>query len=157
MIEVRLAEHEIVMAAGVGVRRQAEALAKGLPDKHGFEGEGFAVHIDGALGELAVAKATNRFWNGSVSTFKAGGDVGRIQVRTRSKDWYDLIVRRDDRDDDAFVLVTGRCPVYKVWGWIRGADAKREAFLQTHGDREAAWFVPKDALVAIRTTEAVAA
>ncbi len=153
LMKILLAQHEIEMAAQVGLRRQLEALQRNLPDRHGYNGrDGWTVHIEGAAGELAVAKTLGRFWNGSVNTFHNGGDVGKIQVRTRSKDDYDLIVREDDRDGDYFVLVTGCIPSFEVRGWILGTDAKRPEWLQTHGGREAAYFVPAAALTPFRQT-----
>jgi hypothetical protein len=143
MIEVELTEYELQMGASVGVRRHIEALAKGLPDKHGFDEVGWNIHVEGALGELAVGKAIGRFWNGSSGTFKQGGDLGLVQVRTRSKHHYDLIVRDADRDEDVFILCTGTAPKYCVWGWTYGADAKKPEFAQTYGGRPVAFFVPK--------------
>lgn len=134
------------MAAMVGVKRQLEALKDGRPDRHGYEGDGWAVHVEGAAGEQAAAKAMNRFWSGSINTYQLGGDVGEIQIRTRSKGYYELIVREQDDDNAAFVLVTGAAPTYQVVGWIFGRDAKRAEWSKTHGDRPAAYFVPHAAL-----------
>jgi hypothetical protein len=145
-IEVRLSGAEVVMAATVGIHRQIEALRRALPDKHGYKGDGWSEHIEGAGGEAAVGRATGSYWAGTVNTFKQGGDVGRKQVRTRSGETYDLIVRDDDPDDAPFFLVTGRLPNFKVWGWIWGRDAKRPEWRKAYGDRPAAFFVPKEAL-----------
>lgn len=138
------------MAAGVGLERQLRALADRRPDRHGFvpkDGDtGWSLHIEGACGEVAVAKVLNRFWNGSVDSFKSGGDVGDVQVRTRSRHEYELIVRQDDRDSDVFILVTGRAPTFRVVGYILGRDAKRPEFEQRHGNRPAAYFVPHSVL-----------
>lgn len=144
---ITLAWFELATAAQVGLRRHIEALMKGLPDKYGFNQEtGWNVHIEGAAGEMAVAKCLNMFWNGSVNTFKRDADVGKLQVRTRSKEDYDLLVRPDDRDGDVFVLVTGKAPTFKVHGWRYGVDAKQPEFMQTHGGRDPAYFVPKSKL-----------
>lgn len=145
MIEVELEEHEVLYGAFLGVRRHAEALARGLPDRHGAEAS-WDLHVEGACGEMAFAKAVNRYWDGSCSTFRTKADVGALEVRTRSKPWYELIVREDDADDSVFVLVTGRAPRYSVRGWIKAGDAKKAEWLQTHGGREAAYFVPHVAL-----------
>ena len=143
--EVRLTMSEVSLAAGVGMRRQIMSLFS--PDAHGCDGkEGWTLHIEGAGGELAVAKLLNIYWDGSVGTFSNGGDVGRLQVRTRSRLDYELIVRPRDRDEDLFVLVVGRIPVFHVVGWIRGRDARRPEWLAEHGGRPAAHFVPQDAL-----------
>lgn len=120
------------------------------PDRHGYKGAGWSEHIEGACGEAAVAKVLNRFWNGSVDTFATGGDVGDIQVRTRSSHDYELLVRPDDRDSDVFILVTGRAPTFRVIGYIWGRDAKRPEWLQTHGSRPAAYFVPHAFLTPIK-------
>ena len=149
-MRVTLEWFEVLLAATVGVRRQLEALRSGRPDCHGFDGAtGWQVHIEGACGEMAFAKATGRYWSGSINTFKAGGDVGNIQVRTRSRDDYDLIVRDDDRDEDIFVLVIGKAPTFRVVGWIQGAEAKRPSWRHVYGARPPAFFVPQAALFPI--------
>lgn len=157
MIDVTLDWFELALAAEVGVRRQLESFREGRRDLYGAKsaegggrGRGWHLHIEGAAGELAVAKALGRFWNGSVNTFRQGGDVGAVQVRTRSRHWYDPIVRTHDRDEDYFVLVTGVAPSFRVVGWIRGADAKRPEWLRDHGGHGEAYFVPRDGLTAFR-------
>lgn len=144
MIEVVLTEYEMHLAAPVGVRRHIDCLVNGrrqaAAEKEPVGDWNQAV--EGALGECAVAKFLKRYWNGSVNTFKLGGDVGDVQVRTRSKHHYDLIVRERDRDEDWFVLVTGTAPRYRLRGYMRGADAKQGQYLANHGGHGAAWFVP---------------
>lgn len=148
-VAVTLTPAEIVMAAAVGAARYAESIQFRRRDVHGFDpsqSSGLAIHVEGACGELAVAKLRGRYWGGTVGSFKAA-DIGtNVQVRTRSRHDYDLIVRSDDADDDIFVHVTGVAPTYHVHGWIRGADAKRPEYVQSHGGRAEAWFVPASAL-----------
>lgn len=143
MVEVTLTWREVEWAARVGALRQIEAMRQGLEHIAGFDGLGWDIHVEGAAGELAFAKATDRYWDGSVNTFKEGGDVGAYQVRTRSRHVYDLLVRPDDSDIQAYVLVTGTVPAFQVHGWMLGADAKRPEFLQTYANRPKAYFVPK--------------
>lgn len=134
------------MASHVGWMRQLAAVRAGRPDRHGYEGDGWSEHIEGACGEIAVAKALGLYWNGSVDTFKLGDDVPGLQVRTRSRDTYELIVRPNDPDDATWVLVTGRTPMFWIRGWIFGRDAKRQEWMQNHGGRPSAYFVPHVAL-----------
>lgn len=144
---MELTPPELLQAAITGVVRQAKALAANRPDANGFDGNnGWQIHIEGACGEMAVAKHLNRYWSASIDQFKSGGDVGRLQVRTRSKHEYDLIVRADDRDEDVFVLVTGQAPKYSIHGWISGREAKMPEFAKNYGGRPSAFFVPKDRL-----------
>jgi hypothetical protein len=143
MIEIELNWTETWIAAEVGKLRQFESLRKGLQDKYGFDGEkGWSIHIEGASGEMAVAKCLGVYWGGSVNTFRTQADVGRLEIRTRSRSDYDLLVRPDDKNDSIFVHVTGRSPKFKIHGWMKGADAKRPEWLQTYGSRDPAYFVP---------------
>ena len=142
---ITLSWHEAAMASHVGWMRQVKALASGRPDKHGFEGAGWSEHCEGACGELALARSLNIYWDGSVDTFKAP-DVGPVQVRTRSRHNYELLVRDADSDDEVFVLITGLCPAYRIHGWLSGREAKQTEFLQTYGNRPAAYFVPQSHL-----------
>jgi hypothetical protein len=145
-VKVRLEWFEISRAALVGVSRNVEALRKGCVNRMPINDE-WSIHILGALGECAFAKASNRYWNGSVNTFKAGGDVGEtIQVRTRRDHNWDLIVRNDDKSDDVYVLVTGGPQDFVVRGYVSGSDAKQDCFKADHGGHGEAFFVPQDKL-----------
>lgn len=144
-IQVTLNWYEAAMASDIGRMRHLSSIKSGLSDAHGFSGDGWSEHIEGACGELSLAKHLGVYWDGSVNTFKKP-DLPGIQVRTRSRDDYDLIVRKGDRDDEIFVLVTGRCPTYTIRGWILGGDAKLEKYKVAHGGRPEAFFVPQDAL-----------
>src|SRR5262245_24470858 len=131
--DVTLTLAEIEMAANVGVRRQAHALIDNRPDAYGAEkAKGWQIHLEGACGELAVAKYRGVYWDGSVNTFKHGADVMNLHVRTRREHDFALLIRDDDPDDGVFVLVTGRCPHYRVHGWIRARHAKRAEYLKDY-------------------------
>lgn len=147
---VELSWHEVAMASEIGRLRQLSAVKNGLTDRHGYDGVGWTEHIEGACGEMAVAKALNIYWNGSVDTFSAH-DLPGLQVRTRSKHDYELIVRKGDSDEACWVLVTGKAPRYLVHGWIRGRDAKQAKWWEAHGGRPAAYFVPQCSLRPIST------
>ena len=144
-MKILLSWHELKIAAWVGATRQAEAIRLGLPDRHGFEGDGKSIHISGACGEMAYAKGVNKYWGGDVNTFKQP-DVYGVQVRTRSETWHDLIVRQADKPEEYYVLVIDQSPVFIVVGGIFGHAARREEWYQSHGGRPPAWFVPQKEL-----------
>lgn len=144
-VAVTLNWHEVCLAAHVGLWRRINAVKQGKRDIHGYEGAGWDANIEGACGELAAAKALGRYWDGSVETWKRP-DIGDLQIRTRSQSHYGLLVRPDDDDDDIFVLVTGKCPEFTVRGWLHGRDSKRQQWLNEHGGRPAAYFVPQSSL-----------
>lgn len=138
--------YEVSRGALVGVSRNVEAMRMGCQNRMPIKDE-WSIHVLGALGECAFAKATGRYWSGGVNTFKGEPDLmGGVEVRTRSKHEYDLIVRPDDSDDGLFVLVTGGPKDFVVHGWMRGADAKQDQYLANHGNHSPAYFVPKSAL-----------
>ena len=145
-MEIQLTWPELLTGAMTGVMRQMESLKSKRADAHGYEGRGWELHVEGACGELAAARALGRFWSPSVCTFKAA-DIGQvIQVRTRLEHHYDLLVRQGDADDQPFVLVTGTAPSYVVRGWIMGRDAKQPEWQREHGGRPTAFFVPQSEL-----------
>lgn len=150
--DISLTPSELAYAAWVGVSRNVEALRDQRQQTYGSTGDNaWTLHIEGAAGEMAAAKALDLFWNAPIGTYRRGGDIGAVQVRTRSQHSYELIVRPDDRPDDVFVLVTGRAPRYRVPGWITGREAMQPEWLHEHGDRPAAYFVPHAALHPLST------
>jgi hypothetical protein len=153
---VELEAYEAAHAARVAVDRHTQSVARGSADAFGCDKDwlaGLRRHMVGALGEVAYSKAANRYWNGSVGTYKHGGDVGPVQVRTRTKPEYELLVRPGDPDDALFVLVRtiegGPKARLEVVGSITGAEAKRVGRLATYGGRQAAYFVADSFLTPI--------
>ena len=112
----------------------------GAPDDQAWQ-----VHVEGKLGELAVAKAFDLYWGPGTFATRHDGDVCRLEVRTTPRSGGALICHPEDPDDRAFILVTGQAPAYRLAGWIPGGDAKREAWWRTDV-RAAAYFVPQSAL-----------
>lgn len=144
----RLSKTELGTGAICGMRRQIESVLKGRKDRDGLDPEeGWTVHIEGALGELVVAKFLNIYWDFSVNRFQ-GPDLGKnYQVKTRAKNHYDLLVRPHDNDNDIYILVVGMAPEYRVVGWYYGRDAKKEEWLKkVRPDRPAAYYVPQSFL-----------
>jgi hypothetical protein len=143
---VELSLTEMLNAANVGIVRHHESTKRNHKFAHGFvenEKTALCIDIEGAMGEVCVAKVLDRYYEGTVNTFK-GADIGKdIQVRCRSKHDYDLIVRDDDNPNHFYIHVTGTAPNYCVRGWMRGEDAKQPKYLAGHGGRVPAYFVPE--------------
>jgi len=147
---IHLTDAEVLSAIQVGGLRQWESLKKNLPDKHGFLGDGWEAHIEGAMGEIAAAKALNCYWCGGINTFKTP-DLYNIQVRTRSKKEYELLLRDNDDSCSQWVLVTGKAGKYQVHGWIWGYEGKNPEWRKEHGGRPTAYFVPHSQLHPLHT------
>jgi len=146
-IQVRLSLSEMARAAHVGVQRHLKCLERGSKPAHGADEHTlWQIHIEGALGECAVAKALNVYWEGGIDTFQKYGDVGGYEVRTTPLDSGRLIIRSVDIETRRFVLVTGENGWYTVHGWLVGKDAKRDEWIDAPNNRPPAWFAPQSAL-----------
>ena len=144
-MKIVLTNGEVLTAATIGIRRHVQALVRGRSQAFGCKvEESWQCNIVGALGEMVVAKALDRYWNGDVGPL-GRSDVGPYQVRTTPHVDGHLIVTDKDRDDDVFILVTGIEPAFVIRGWLYGRDAKRPEFIEDRG-RGKRFFVPQAAL-----------
>ena len=147
-MNITLEPYEIIMGAMVGVRRRVSSIAKKL-DRGSTQGDPWGIDVEGALAEVAVAKALGIYFSGSVDTYKSPDLVG-IQVRWTPLDQGRLIVRDNDCDNENYILVTGTCPNYKISGWIEGFNAKDSQYISAPNGRSAAYFVPQESLKPMR-------
>ncbi len=164
---VRPTHDEMSAAAAVGCLRQKEARLAGKRESHGRrDGAGdrgglsaaWMNHIEGAMGEMAFAKFAGLHWDAPVNTYKSGGDVGLIQVRTRvgegpNRYCRDLIIRNADATESVYVqVVWWDHEAFDVVGWCVVGDVRRECFRSawyksyTPGRTDLAWFIPDSAL-----------
>jgi hypothetical protein len=90
-----------------GGGRHLHAVGRG--DSHGFTGDGWGAHIEGAAGEIAVARLMGwDDWTPTIDTYQSERDLPLgIEVTTRRRDDYELIVRPRMAIESNHVLVTG--------------------------------------------------
>ena len=133
------------MAGIAGVMRQVQNVAKGERPAHGAgDLNDWQLHIEGALGEAAMAKYLNRYWSGK--GIMRGPDVDNFDVRTRSQHSYELILHERDPDDRFFWLVTGKNGKYQIHGGIFGKDGKQREYWKDPAGGRPAYFVPQNKL-----------
>ena len=154
---VTLTWYEVSVAIHLVGLRHTEALRKGMKDKHGYKGRDMQDNFYGMLGEIAFAKAVDKYFPMTVNTFKEV-DIGiNWQVRTvGSNNNRDLIVRPADPSKHKYVLVEistrasypDKFYVATIHGWIEGTQAKDKKYLSYFGnpDRPPAYRIPKKAL-----------
>lgn len=88
--------------------------------------------------------------SGSVNTFKRP-DLGLdLQVR-HTEHWAGgLVVRPGESDEETFILVTGKFPVFHVRGYMLGYDAKLQKYNDHFHEKRMtgpeAFLVPQSAL-----------
>ena len=151
-IEFVFSEEERKLAMEEGLRRQGVNEAKGLRGRNGGAWKGskaLDIHLLGAAGEMAVASYLGMKEHLYKETeAKRGSDdlPGDIDVKTRSKHSYDLIVQKNEDPSKKFVLVTIEDKTTLVHGWCYGREAMKEEYWADPARGRPAYFVPKEAL-----------
>jgi len=141
---------EIYAAAQVGIRRRIMDLRGGRSAFYGAEqGPEWEYDVVGAIGEAAVAKHLNLYWDGSLGELGAS-DVQDIEARTRSEDWHELILHDRDEGQDLFIL----CYVIDEWlpevglvGWCWAKNFQTDEYWKDPAGGRPAYFVPPEELL----------
>lgn len=139
---------ELFQAAMVGAMRQASNLRDGLKDRYGADPtRAWDFHVEGACGEMAVAKYLGEYWSGAVGNRNAR-DVGGYQVRTSAYAEAPLMLHPSDPDDQPFVLVVGRAPRLRIVGYLPEArlGKRQEYWRDPAGLGRQAYCVPQEHL-----------
>jgi hypothetical protein len=152
-------EEERKLAMEEGMRRQQVNEAQGLRGRNGGAWKGskaLDIHLLGAAGEVAVAS----YLNLKHELFKerqakrGSDDLPGIDVKTRSKASYDLIVQKRENPKKKFVLVTIENQQTLLHGWCYGEEAMQEQYWADPARGRPAYFVPKVALHSIGSLRA---
>lgn len=150
-VEFVFTEEERQQAVAEGLRRQGFNESKGLRGRNGGAWKGskaLDIHLLGAAGEMAVAShlGMKDFLYKETQAKKGSDDLPGIDIKTRSKHSYDLIVQRNESPDKKFVLVTIQDKTTLIHGWCYGRDAMKEEFWADPARGRPAYFVPKEKL-----------
>jgi hypothetical protein len=142
MTTIVLTGSEILLAANAGIMRHTENIKKNTvlryqkPNMNHWQ-----LMVEGALGEMAVAKHLNIYWSGKGVI--GGGDVDDHEVRTTAYDTGRLICHPEDKDNKKYWLVTGSNGTYTIRGWILGIRAKQEQYWDDPEGGRPAYFIPQ--------------
>jgi len=149
-------EEERRLAMEEGHRRQAVNEAKGLRGRNRgprFGDKALEVHLLGAAGEMAVASylGMKEHLFKETEARRGSDDLPGIDVKTRSKTSYDLIVQRSEDPQKRFVLVTIQDQKILLHGWCYGHEAMQERFWADPARGRPAYFVGKEHLRPMET------
>jgi hypothetical protein len=147
-MRVCLTATELMVVAYVGSARNVQSLKQNWGPAAGVGLHNtWTPNIEGAGGELAVAKALNIYWQPIVGNHKSD-DVGPYQVRTNiSRKHTDLCLRPSDNPDRVYISVLSFMPDFEILGWVTGAEAKRDEWLRDGtADRPQCFYIPRTAL-----------
>ncbi len=106
-------------------------------------------HMLGAAGEMAVAVMLGMEDELYQETEAQRGSFDlppNIDIKARSRHYYDLIVQLDESPDKILVLVTIENRITLIHGWIRASDAMKEQWKKDPAGGRPAYFVPKENL-----------
>jgi hypothetical protein len=144
-------EEERSLAMEEGMRRQGVNEAKGLRGRNGGAWKGskaLDIHLLGAAGEVAVASylGMKEHLFKETEARRGSDDLPGIDVKTRSRHQYDLIVQKNEDACKKFVLVTIESQKTFLHGWCYGHEALQERFWADPARGRPAYFVPKEVL-----------
>ena len=144
-------DEERRIAMEEGMRRQAVNEAKGLRGRNRgprFGQKALDVHLLGAAGEMAVASylGLKEYLYRETEAKRGSDDLPGIDVKTRSKHSYDLIVQKNENPEKKFVLVTIESQKTLIHGWCYGHEAMQEQYWADPARGRPAYFVGKEAL-----------
>jgi hypothetical protein len=147
-------ERQAAMAEGM--RRQAVNEAKRLRGRNGgasFGSKALDIHLLGAAGEMAVASylGMKHELYKETEAKKGSDDLPGVDIKTRSKASYDLIVQKNEDPKKKFVLVTIENQQTLLHGWCYGKDAMQEKFWADPARGRPAFFMPKENLHPMET------
>jgi hypothetical protein len=142
---------EIVQATIVGCMRQIDSLKK--KSKQGNnrkDKDNWTPHIEGAAGELAVAKYCKGYWPGTVGNPEApdvciNGQWYEVKTNT-SRRWTDLIAMEKDTDVYSYIGVLSYLPDFYITGWLPAKDVKDKKWWREGDPDRWAHFVRAGAL-----------
>jgi hypothetical protein len=150
-IEFVFSDEERQSAVAEGRRRQSVNESKGLRGRNNgasIGGKALEIHLLGAAGEMAVGSFLGmKHLLFQESEAKRGSDdLPGIDVKTRSKHSYDLIVQKNEDPQKKFVLVTIENQTTLIHGWCLGEEAMEERFWKDPARNRPAFFFPKELL-----------
>ena len=139
-----------------GMRRQAVNEAKRLRGRNGgasFGGKALDIHLLGAAGEMAVASylGMKHELYKETEAKKGSDDLPGIDVKTRSKSRYDLIIQKNEDPSKKFVLVTIENQQTFLHGWCYGHQGMDARYWADPARGRPAYFVPQSALHPMET------
>lgn len=152
MVEFSFTPSQRVKAMLEGTRRQSENEAKALKGRGGAPAYGqqaLNMHLLGAAAEMAVASYLNleQYLYADKDPIRDSSDLpGNIDVKCRSRHYYDLLIMLDDDPRKKFVLVTIENRRTYIHGWIDGYAAMRVDLIREFVPGRPAYAVSKKLL-----------
>lgn len=158
MIEITFTDEQRKAIIAEANRRQSVNERDGRRGRNGGAETGDKAlqwHILGCVGEYAVALATNQLdalFQEDIPLRGSADLPGRIDVKTRSKHYYDLLVQKDEDPDKILVLVTcqPKSPT-RIHGWVRASTAMKPEYWKEWVPGRGCYSFPQSKLNSVET------
>lgn len=130
-------------------RRQSVNEGLGLSGRNNGPAQGALAakyHELGAGGEMAVAAylgLQDHLYKDLTPTRGSADLPPNIDVKTRARHYYDLLVQLDDCPKKTFVLVTVENKEVLMHGWIHGKEAMKQEYVKEYVKGRPCYSVPK--------------
>jgi len=152
MIVVELTEDEKNQVRAEGRRRQSVNEGLALRGRNGAANVGdraLRYSLYGAAGEMAVAVFLGlkaELYKDQYAVKGSSDLPGEIDVKTRTRHKYDLIVQFDDNPNKNYWLVTIENKQIRLHGWLPHSECAKDEYKKDPVGGRAAYFVPKHKL-----------
>ena len=122
--EIRLTEAEHAAAVEAATAKRDHVAAIGARSLFDADNDPFARNVLAYEAEIAASVVTGIPWRGfqPITQCHDGDLAGRTEVRHRRRARDPLLIRPEDRNGRAYILVTGTNGLYAVRGWAYGRD-----------------------------------
>ena len=148
VMTVSLTAQNIKTAGDIGIQRRIMGMSKKGVNNIDQLRMGWQADIEGAIAEMAVAKAFGIYWDGGKMGDLTQKDVDKYQVRSTTYKNGCLLMTDRDHDNDMYILLLSyQQPNYTLAGWIYGREGMRKEYIRKpNEDRGACYFIPQDKL-----------
>lgn len=158
VLKVTLTEEEINLAYEIANKRNQSQRKANRKDGKVLD-DSLGIDKQGALAEMAVAKALGRAWDGKffeISDWlkwrEVGNDVSGLEIRSTKHKNGRLIVHPKDKQFAKFVLVIAHDESkYELKGWAYGLECQRPEYFADVGYGRPCYYAPREILRDIKT------
>lgn len=157
VLKVNLTEEEINLAYEIANKRNQSQRKANRKDGKVLD-DSLGIDKQGALAEMAVAKALGRAWDGKffeISDWlkwrEVGNDVSGLEIRSTKHKNGRLIIHPRDKDYAPFILVVQNKDDFELVGWIYGLEGKKQEYFADVGYGRPCYYAPREILRDIKT------
>jgi hypothetical protein len=138
-IDITISPEEVEEGIRLGTLQEEESKKNGLKDRSfsGDEGDSLQRSIAAKQAEIAV----QRYGGGTarvvgINEFHDFPDVGQVNVRYTFNPGYGMIITNRDQGKVPMILLTGKCPTFRLMGWFIPDYAKQIVYKIHQGRTE---------------------